>query len=778
MAVPDDQASSRRLHQAIRQTLVSMGGRRTRGKDGRERILHSCLFHDDPDPSASFYADDGWYYCHGCGQQYDVDEVVAELRERGLLSIELAGKEDRAAHGKEEARRERGGLVVPGERQSRHHHSRFGEPDVVYTYRHPNGRVSHYRLRWNRYDDEGQYTGKDLRTQAANYAWSDVVITWPVYGDTTLWPGLNIVVCEGEKAVDAIQARGELYNGSLIVAVTCGGSENLLSHSRTLADRLAELAPARVLLWPDNDHRRQTMRWVAPLQRALEAHGVTVGRVDLPPLGLPAKAGPDDYVDLGGQLADIFGTTFTPAGAPTLDQLIRDTVMTRDGRVLIPSTRRLALPSAENLEAIWYRHTGGQVPKQAALKLLRAGLLSRGFDSRVQVTHRRWHDVENTCLYWRPFADGACYRIDKDGVTATSDPPDTLLMVEDEARFDPTVDEFGTMDDLERLAGFFGLGPDRTVLLLGWLVCALVGLETPILVLRGESGAGKTTLAQLLMAVLEPGVPHVSLPSDQRANFDSRQFVETLRRATGVVIDNVTRFSAEAEDLLSQVVTGYGVSQRRLNTHDIEMMNMRRALIITTIHWDVKKGDLATRLLPIHLEDRSEYIPRLEVRPRFDPLVRRIRGFVFAAAQEFYVMRDVTPKRTHIRIADLGFVLAALGYDGPEVAGQVHRMRASALSETDYWLDAVVSMYHERYEDGYPSVGDYFQVSGLDVVTHMVNHGCEDVPSHRSPALARWLRERNPMFKEYGFVVEYMRNVAFRGYQFRTIRREEWGDEG
>jgi hypothetical protein len=206
-------------------------------------------------------------------------------------------------------------------------------------------------------------------------------------------------------------------------------------------------------------------------------------------------------------------------------------------------------------------------------------------------------------------------------------------------------------------------------------------------------------------------------------------------------------------------------------------MNMRRALIITTIHWDVKKGDLATRLLPIHLDDRSEYIPRLEVRSRFDPLVRRVRGFIFQAAQEFYAMRDVTPKRTHIRIADLGFVLAALGYDGPEVAGQVHRMRASALSETDYWLDAVVGMYHEHYEDGYPSVGDHFLVSGLDVATHMVNHGCEDVPSHRSPALARWLRERNPMFKEYGFVVEYMRNTAFRGYQFRTIRREEWGDE-
>jgi len=51
------------------------------------------------------------------------------------------------------------------------------------------------------------------------------------------------------------------------------------------------------------------------------------------------------------------------------------------------------------------------------------------------------------------------------------------------------------------------------------------------------------------------------------------------------------------------------------------------------------------------------------------------------------------------------------------------------------------------------------------------------VPSHRSPALARWLRERNPMFKDSGFVVEHLK-YPIRGWQFRTIRRTEWGDDG
>lgn len=775
----------RRLFYTIRQALVSMGGRRSRGKvDGhgkpRERIRHSCLFHDDPTPSADFYADDGWYYCHGCGKVYNVDEVVAELRERGAgdLALQVVGEV------KENARRGRGGRGA--ETMSAHHHSKYGEPDAVYTYRHPKSRqVSHYKLRWTARDEHGdptidEATGKatkHIRYQGASYNWTNVVPIWPVYGDTTLWPGLSIVVCESEKAVNAINSLAELYNDTLIVAVTCGGSENLLQSGRLLADRLVELAPARVLLWPDNDRRRQTMRWVAPLQRSLEAAGVTVGRVDLATLGLPLKAGPDDYAAQGGRLADVFGTVFIPAGAPTLDQLGRELTVTADGRVLVPGTRRLVDPRPENLEAIWFRHTGGQVPKQAALKLLRSSLLSRGFESRTQVAYRRWHDAATTCAYWRPYEHGRCYRVNQDGVTLADDPPDTLLMVEGDPRFDPAIDEDGDMDDLETLVSFFGLTTRHAALLLGWLVCAFIGRQAPILVLRGEAGAGKTTLATLLLAILEPGCPSLSLPADQRANFDSRQFVETLRRTSAVLIDNVSRFSSEAEDLLSQVVTGYGVSQRRLNTHDVEMLNMRRAVIITTISWDVRKGDLANRLMPLHLEDRSEYIPEMEIRRRFEPLVRRIRGLVFAAAQEFYQMQATTPPRTHIRVADLGFVLSALGYDSPDLAALLHRVRSDVLAETDYWTGAVRSMYRDHYPDQYPNIGDYFLATSQDIASYMVGYGCDDIPSPRSPAFARWLRERNPVFKDAGFMVVYTRDSGFRGWKIQTIRRDEWEDE-
>jgi hypothetical protein len=79
--------STARLRQDVTTALLERNGRRTTGKAGddgrrRMRVLHSCLFHEDPEPSASFYPDDGWYYCHGCGGvTYELDDVLRELED-------------------------------------------------------------------------------------------------------------------------------------------------------------------------------------------------------------------------------------------------------------------------------------------------------------------------------------------------------------------------------------------------------------------------------------------------------------------------------------------------------------------------------------------------------------------------------------------------------------------------------------------------------------------------------------------------------------------------
>lgn len=761
----------RQLRTAIRNALTKMGGRRMTGKDQRERTRHACLFHQDDTPSADYYADDGWYYCHGCGITAPLDDVVEALDALDADELKVDFEQKRTAQpqggtGRADSRRTSGG-------SSPHYHSKFGEPDAVYVYRTPSGAVSHYRLRWESVDEVGTRI-KTLRTQAADLTWKDVDKAWPIYGDTTLsgLPNLSIVVCEGEKAVNALNMACEMFDNHLVVAVTCGSTVDMLSHSRRLADRLIELQPARVLLWPDNDRSKRTRAWLGPLKRSLEAGGVEVAVVDVAVLDLPLHAGPDDYLDRGGRLASVLATAFLPPGAPVIEQLTRDLVVVDDGRFLMPGTRRLYEPKLDNLETLWYRHTGG-VPKHGALKLLRAQVAALGADSRTQVAWRRWHDDDNTQLYWRPREAGHCYRVDADGVHTSYDPPDALLMVERQTRYSPDVDEGGDFADLEELCGFFGLEGRDVELVLGWLVCALVGLQTPILLLRGEAGAGKSTLARLLMGIIEPSAPHTQLSSNDRFQVDRRELIGALRRSIGVIIDNVTRFSPDAEDLLCQFVTGFSTSHRQLYENDTQLLSFRRAIIITTTSWEVRKGDLATRLLPFNLLGRSSYLSERHIERRFAPHIERIRGFLFRCAVEFFLQRANVDQPSDIRVADLGIALASLGYASQAVASRLFNLRAQVLAQTNWWYDAVVDLYRSQHEGSPPHVGSSFALSGREIVDGMLERGCEEVPSHRSPAFARWMREHNPMFRDAGFVVDYFREANYRGWTFRTIREPD-----
>lgn len=765
------QRGVRQLRSAIRSALVAMGGKRMPGKDQRERIRHACLFHEDDTPSADFYADDGWCYCHGCGGTFSLDEVVAALDalDRDEVKVDFEQRPETRT-----ARLPSGTSRADGPRRpegsSPHYHSKFGEPSAVYVYRRPDGFVSHYRLRWETVDEDGTRS-KQMRTQGADFTWKDVVKSWPVYGDTTLdgLPNLSIVVCEGEKAVNAVTAACEMFDEHLIVAVTCGGNTDLHAHGRQLATRLIELAPARVLLWPDNDRSQRTRAWLQPLKRALEAGGVAVAIADLATLDLPAKAGPDDFLERGGRLADVLATAFLPPGAPVIEQLVRDLVVVDDGRFLMPGTRRLYEPKLDNLETLWFRHTGG-VPKHSALKLLRAEVAALGADSRTQVAWRRWHDDDNTQLYWRPRETGFCYRVDADGIHTSYDPPDALLMVERQVRYSPDVDEGGSYADLEELCGFFGLESRDVELVLGWLVCALVGLQTPILLLRGEAGAGKSTLARLLMGIIEPSAPHTQLSSSDRYQVDERKLIGALRRSIGVIIDNVSRFSPDAEDLLCQFVTGFSTSHRQLYENDTQLLSFRRAVIITTTSWEVRKGDLATRLLPFNLAARSSYLSERHIERRFAHHIERIRGFLFKCAVEFFLQRSNVDQPSDIRVADLGIALASLGYASQAVASRLFNLRANVLAQTNWWYDAVVDLYNTQHNGTAPRVGSSFVLAAREIVDGMIERGCEDVPSHRSPAFARWLREHNPMFRDAGFQVDYFRESGWRGWTFTTIR--------
>jgi hypothetical protein len=87
--------------------VVEHGWRRRRGRQGRAKVRGRCLFHDDATPSADLYLDDGWYYCHACGDQYSLDEVARALGfDPGLKRLVIPQNDPR--------RRDRTGIIIAG----------------------------------------------------------------------------------------------------------------------------------------------------------------------------------------------------------------------------------------------------------------------------------------------------------------------------------------------------------------------------------------------------------------------------------------------------------------------------------------------------------------------------------------------------------------------------------------------------------------------------------------------------------------------------------------
>lgn len=725
-------------------------GRWTHGADGRKAVLAPCLFHSDSTPSAYFYPDDGWYYCFACDRSYQVERVADELG--------FALQQKRPQH---IARASATGLI-PNEVD--HHHIALGLPSAVYPYVYPDGRISHYRLR---FESGGR---KDFRTQAADGQWRRPDPYWPIYQAHDFLTGWNLIICEGEKACDFINRRQEVYQGMPIWAITLGSAADfqVQQDRKLLISRLEELRPARVLVWPDND--RAAKEWAPPLFKAIQVTGIQCRLVEPRGLLLQPKNGPDDYCMDGRQLASVYEREFRQVGGQTLEDLVRDTIVTRNGQFMLPGTRTLYTINQENARFLWYRMTGEQVPYKT-LTVFQDSLRNKVADAPHEIAWRRWYDSKRTQLVWRPRVQGDAYRVNKDGVTITEDPPGAVILLpQGEQRFTSDVAP-GTRADLELLLSRFGLDDQQIKFIEAWLICALVGLETPILLLKAEAGAGKTTLARILLGLIEPTCPAIQLPSNVHSQTDNRALVNGLRQNVGAILDNISTFSADAEDVLCQCVTGYSVVYRTLHTENMETLSLQRAIIITTTKWEVHKGDLSTRLLPIRLASRTGgYMAQAAIEAEVMPIMERVRGYLFQLIALYYLNVAKTAHHSAFRTAGLGDVLEALGYQTEAMSERLFGDRSSMATETDFWFETICEMWDEWVDDQEIHVNDFFETDLAQICDRLARAELRSTQESSPRRVANWLKEHNPLFQDYGFSIEQARTSQRRYWIMRCVR--------
>jgi len=328
----------------------------------------------------------------------------------------------------------------------------------------------------------------------------------------------------------------------------------------------------------------------------------------------------------------------------------------------------------------------------------------------------------------------------------------------------PTPQAGGDLDALRQLLRFEADVVWR--LLRGWLVGALIpDIPIPIMLLSGPAGAGKTTVARLLVSLIDPSpAPTRSPPRDEEG------WAVAACGSHVVAIDNISTISQWFSDLLCRACTGDGAVRRALYTNnDLSVLAFRRAVILTSIDPGALRDDLGDRLLLVDLPglDDDSRRPEKAIMEEFDTMRPQLFGALLdTLARVLTVLPDAEPP-TNPRMADFGRILHALDMLDGGGAYNAYLAQRGRIAEEVIEGDAValeILKLLNNHADGWS--GTTAQL--LEAITP------ENPPPgwpHTPRAMAAHLKRLIEPFRRTGIAVEPVRigpNRA-RGY---ILRRE------
>jgi hypothetical protein len=724
------------LIESITRALAPRRGSRSRTTDGEHWLDCRCPLHDDAHRSASFSLDKGTFVCSVCapGHSIPLDRVAAALS--------IADLPHQNGHTP---------ILAPTE-------SLVESMRWSYDYYWPNGELSHrhWRIQFVNLDPKTGKPRKKYLHQAPSGDWSRPTTFYPLYSDFGIPQGCHLVITEGEPPCDAINARQLKIAGVDVHAITAGSTADLVAARAILVSRLQEIVPSTVTLWPDADE--PGIRAMREVRKYLQEAHIQVALLDPKNYQLKSKEDAVEFLQRGGNLALLLSGLHRPGtGAKPEDVADRITVLAAGA--LWPGTQALVDPSQTNCSAIW-QSVVGKMPLDREAKELSNLLRHRAATKPVPAHWRLKTTREHTI--WRPEAGKDCWRLSAEGIDVIPGPDDAVLLSPGPsvvpADVDLTLDGEGYYN---QLCDLFGLSELERALILAWWICCLTGRETPILLMRGLAGTGKSTLASYILGLVEPSLREIQVP-DQRTWTDDRQLIKTLEQVPALLADNVTALSSVMEDTLSKLVTGYNASVMWKYSNQVEQIRMRRAILITTTNYDVYKGDLASRMIVCN-PSVSRRIDRDALNDRYMPMLPAIRGWVFKLVCQSYLPHD---PESSWRVASVGEILGVLGYDARAMAAEESEQKARILNQNDPWLPSLVDIW-DRHNQG----GEFLFSHG-QIVQEMREYGVplEVLPQMGSAKFARWVEEKYMLLRDHGFWMERYRGESGRGYWFRKVK--------
>ena len=250
--------------------------------------------------------------------------------------------------------------------------------------------------------------------------------------------------------------------------------------------------------------------------------------------------------------------------------------------------------------------------------------------------------------------------------------------------------------DIDLLRRVINVRTEEWPLIVAWLTCALLDVQTPILALLGQQGAGKSFAARVLVSTVDPGLaPLRAMP--QRPD----DWAVTASGSHAFGLDNVSRIKTDMSDALCRAVTGEGYAKRSLYTNDeVHVLTYQRAIILTSIDPGALQGDLGERLIPVELRAIAPSRRRREseLRAQADKIAPRVFGALLDLVA--HVLANPVELAEAPRMADAAHVMASLdalrGTDTLAAYKRSTEIVVNTVLESDPLAAAIVKLMQDR----------------------------------------------------------------------------------